>query len=71
MTNQLVAIGFLGDMKVYVNLTEEEACARFTKEELSEGETIPGLGYTVRVIPFGDSFYVYDVWADTDHSSGS
>lgn len=59
---KLVAIGFLGQFTVYVNVTKEEAIARYNRE--NPDYTAEDAG-TVREIEVKDGkFYAYDIWDD-------
>ena len=58
MSNQLVAIGHLGQNRVYLNVSPEEAKRRYE-------ETYKDVNWDyeeVRLIDFDEEFEVYDVW---------
>jgi hypothetical protein len=65
--NRLVAIGFLGDFKVYLNLTREQAVERYCKEEgvegVSEEELYLNKSVSINEFEFGDVFWAYEVEA--------
>ena len=57
MTNTLVAIGYLGGMRVYLNVPREEAERRFHEETGDYADD-----GAVKEIEFGDVFEAYDIW---------
>jgi hypothetical protein len=57
MANCLIAIGWLGIKRVYLNLTREEALARYRASEGESCETDP----QIEEIEFEDEFWAYDV----------
>ena len=58
---RLVAIGFMGYYRVYVNVSAAEAVARHDRENPTE--TVADCNHTVReiTVPAG-VFEVYDIW---------
>ncbi len=57
MKHKLVAIGYLGCMHVYLDISEEEALRRYTE--------VSGPLHTfeyIKTIFFDDEFETYDVW---------
>lgn len=66
MTNTIVAIGNISNYKCYLNVPEEEAKARYLKEECNGPDddiTFDDLNVFVRTFEFEDSFGAYEVWA--------
>lgn len=55
--NTIIAIGFMGNKRCYLNVAEDEAIKRY-REEFGYDD------YTVETISFEDSFIVYDIWVD-------
>jgi hypothetical protein len=53
----LVAIGYLGSKRVYLDLPVEEAARRYVESE--KCGVIDGI--PVEVVPFDDEFYAYEV----------
>ena len=65
MKNKIIAIGYLGIRKCYLNLSEEEAISRYCKsEELTREEFDEDTGLNMQTIEFNDEFGAYDVWED-------
>lgn len=59
--NKLVAIGFMGDFQVYLNVSKDMAIRRYAARfELDETEVAEC--YDIREVEFSDEFCVYDVW---------
>lgn len=56
MTNKLISIGWLGDQRVYLNVTREEAMRRY-----EESEDEPAEETTILEFEFEDEFLAYDV----------
>ena len=57
---KLIAIGFLGSYKVYINLSRKDAIERHkTEEPNSEINEL-----TIREMNIQDSFGAYDIWAE-------
>lgn len=64
MTNKLIVIGWLGDMKAYLNVTKEKALTRYAKIDditLAEAET-----HIRHEFEFEDEFNAYDVYPKYD-----
>ncbi len=59
--NKIITIGCLGQQTCYMNISMEEAKARYAKvyemtvEEVTSRESI-------KIINFDDEFEVYDIW---------
>ena len=60
--NTLIVIGSIGTKRAYLNLSREEAIARWVA---SEGEAEPADGL-IDVFEFDDEFTVYDAWSSVD-----
>jgi hypothetical protein len=65
---KLVAIGFLSEMRVYVNLSKEEAMKRYNEE--NPEYTIEDNNLDVKEINVEDSFWVYDIWGNEETKNG-
>ena len=57
---KFIAIGFLSEFKVFVNLNKEEAIAKYNAE--NPDYTIEKNNLTVKEMDVEDHFYVYDIW---------
>jgi len=63
MKNRLVAIGYVGIMKCYLNISDREAIQRYIKsEDISETEFESNRDISFMIIEFDDEFQAYDVW---------
>jgi hypothetical protein len=61
--NKIIAIGYLGIRKCYLNLSEEEAIDRYCKsEQISRKEFDEDPGLNMQTITFKDEFECYDIW---------
>lgn len=60
--NTLTVIGWMGTKRAYLNLSREEAIARWVA---SEGEAEPADGL-IDIFEFDDEFAVYDAWSSVD-----
>lgn len=60
---KLVAIGYLGDQTVYVNISKQEAIDRYDRE--NPDFTVIKNNLRVKEIDVDEKFYVYDIWKDT------
>ena len=58
---KLIAIGYIGSYRVYVNITKEEAIKRYEKENLCNVTTDDII---VRELFVNEEFNVYDIWTD-------
>lgn len=58
---RLIAIGYTGDRRCYLNVSREEAVRRY---EESEGRPItdPTIHDTIQEFEFVDEFRTYEVW---------
>ena len=57
--NKLVVVGWLGIRRAYLNVSREEAVARWMRDS---GDTVPPPEDKVEEITFTDEFGVYDAW---------
>lgn len=57
---KLTAIGFIGEMKVYIDLEKSEAIKRYNAE--NPDYQVEKNNLTVIEFMVEDSFYVYDIW---------
>jgi hypothetical protein len=58
---KLVSIGFLGEQKVYINVSKEEAISRYNAE--NPNYTVEGQSLMVREFQVTNGeFTVYDMW---------
>lgn len=58
---KLVAIGYMGDMTVYINLSKTEAVRRYNVEN---NEVIDENSPNIIELEVEDSFSVYDIWKE-------
>jgi hypothetical protein len=54
----LIVIGWLGSKRAYLDLSLEEAQARYRRDEGEEPAHLPAT-----IFEFGDEFACYDAWA--------
>lgn len=62
---KLVMVGFLGNYRVFINTSKEEAIKRWDKENPSYTYQENAL-HLEEIEIKGDSFSVYDLWTDED-----
>lgn len=60
--NKITVIGFMGIMKCYINLEEEEAILRYCEYDNITREEFDDLGYKPDSFEVNDEFFVYDAW---------
>jgi hypothetical protein len=61
--NKLICIGYNGQMRCYLNISETQAIQRYTKEEnISETEFKTNNRIQINHIDFYDEFCAYSVW---------
>ncbi len=56
--NRLIVIGWLGDKRAYLNITREEAIARYIEAEGESLDTLLNNGL-IEEFDFDDEFWVY------------
>jgi len=59
---KLIAIGYLGEMVVFTNISRENAIERYNKENPTC--TVEDENLSVKEIEVNEKFYVYDIWSE-------
>jgi len=61
-TNKIIAIGYRGDRRCYLNVSEEEAIKRYCDYNNISEEEFEYNDVTTYPIEFIDEFSCYDIW---------
>lgn len=63
MENTIIAIGYIGIRKCYLNISEKEAIERYCKsEDIGPEHIIKDKNKYISTVTFKDEFQCYDVW---------